>query len=204
VNYAGTAYVNILKINASNQTEFTNTATHVFNGPISATAGILPYGSAFPWMWVLNYTPISSTSGTNTAGVTNQQWIGSVWVPVTMTVTGVAYLIGTTGGTDKAIVALYDAAGTLLANSLTTGGGTTVGTGSTIQSLDFTATYTAKGPARYFVSVQYTGATAKIQTIPLGVGLTAVNARGTLTTPGATITVPTTFTADYAPVAALY
>lgn len=194
-NAAGTAYVNMIKVNASNQVEIPTT--------LNASAGIAAYGGAFPNAWALNYTPVATTTGTNSAAVTNQAFIGQVWVPVNQTFNGVAFLIGTTGGTDKAIVALYDSAGNLLANSTTTGSGTTVGTGSTIQSVPFTSSYAAKGPGSYFLSVQYSGQTAKIQTIPLGVGASAVQT-ATVAAPLATITVPTTFAANASPVASLY
>jgi hypothetical protein len=156
-------------------------------------------------IWAAGFVPSTLTTGTDTTGIANQQWIAPVWVPANTTINGVSYLIGTVGGTDKAIAALYNAAGTsLLANSTTVGSGTTVGSSGTMQALAFTTPYAATGPALYWITIQTNSTTAHIRTVPLGTGFTGVQAAGGAT-PAATITsVPTTFTAAYAPVAELY
>ncbi len=146
-------------------------------------------------------TTVAATSGTSTQGVANKQWISSLFIPANVTLTGLAFLIGTTGGTDKAIVSLYNNAGTLVANSTTASSGTTVGTAANLQSLDFTATYAAVGPARYWAAVQTNGTAAYVRTIPaycsLGPTTSQTNASAV---PAATITPVTTFTADIGPV----
>ena len=196
VNNAGTAYVNILKVNASDQVEIVTA--------MLPSGGVLPYGSSFPWMWALDYVPNTTTTGTSTNGVTAQQFVDAIRVPYTVTLTGISYLIGTVGGTDKAIVALYDSSGNLLANSTTTGSGTTVGTAATMQALAFTSQYVAKGPALYYASVQLSGATACVRTIPIGVGFTSATNTATTNAPMAAITVPTSFTANAGVICSLY
>jgi len=156
-------------------------------------------------IWAAGWPAATLTSGTDTTGIANQQWIAPVWVPCNTTLNGVSYLIGTVGGTDRAIAALYNAAGTtLLANSTTASGGTVVGTLATMQALAFTTPYAAVGPGLYWITIQTNSTTAHIRTVPLGTAFTGIQAAGGAT-PAATITsVPTTFTAAYAPVAELY
>jgi hypothetical protein len=190
VNAAGTGTVALIKANASNQVVLPNGV-----GPSS--------GAAYPWRWVSDYVPATSTTGNNTTVTANSQYVGPVLLETNATITGVSYLTGTTGGTDKVIVALYNDAGTLVANSTVTGSGTTVGSGSTLQAVAFSGTYAATGPARYWVSVQYSGNTAKLQTVPIGTAFCASSTNATAT-PAATITVPTSFNANVAPLASLY
>lgn len=140
----------------------------------------------------------SLTYGTDSTPVSGTVYVGELWVPANATITGVSYLIGSVGGTDKAIVALYSSAGAVLANSALAG--TTVGTTATYQQIAFTAPYAAVGPKQYFVSVSMNGTTARLRTIPAGGVVPATSATGVFGTL-ATITAPTTFTADTGPVA---
>lgn len=196
-NAAGTAYVEMLKVNASDQVEAPNA--------ILPTGGVTPIAGAPHGIWGANYPPATATSGTSTQGVANKQWISPVWVPANMTITGLAFLIGTTGGTDKSIVALYNNAGVLVANSSTTTSGTTVGTAANLQSCDFTTPYAAIGPARYWASVQLSGTTAFLRTIPANVSVAYVGSKTNATaTPATSITPPTSFTSDVGPVISLY
>lgn len=187
VNAAGTGTVSLIKADASNNVVF--------------PSGVAPSAGSYAGPWAANYGPVAATSGTSTQGVANKQWISSLFIPANVTLTGLAFLIGTTGGTDKAIVSLYDNAGNLVANSTTASGGTTVGTAANLQSLDFTSTYAAVGPAKYWASVQTNGTTAFVRTIPahcsLGPTTSQTNASAV---PKATITPVTTFTADVGPV----
>lgn len=220
LNAAGTGTVNLIKADGSDVVTLAANAaipTPTITSPtisaptitgaaaLAAGAHIAPgAGSALGGQfWGAGFEPQSSTAGNNTTGVANQQWISSVFVPCDMTVTGIAYLIGTTGGTDRAVAALYNAAGTLLGNSTTTSGGTVVGTGSTLQSLALTSQVPITGPATYLISVQTNGTTAKVVTVPLGIALTGINTAGT-TVPPSSITPPTQFNANQGIVATLY
>lgn len=173
-------------------------ATAFINGtggttPISAPSGIP------------NWPLTSATAGTDTAFANGTQFVTSIYVPFNMTLTGVSYLIGSVGGTDKVYAVLYDSAGTNLANSSLTGGGATVGTAATQQTLAFTSTYAAKGPGRFYVGISANGLTAKIRTVPAQLangifGGTVSQVHGTV----AAITAPTTFTADQSPIVFIY
>jgi hypothetical protein len=77
---------------------------------------------------------------------------------------GIAPHIGATGGTDKWIVALYDAGGKLLANS-NTNGTTVSSTAYAWQAEAFTSSYYAVGPAQYFGCVQSNGTAATLDLI---------------------------------------
>jgi hypothetical protein len=171
-------------------------------GSLTLSGGIAqavaPHGFA-------NWVPIAATSGTNTTPAADTHFLTSIFVPVNKTLTGVSYLIGTVGGTDKVYAALYDASGALLANSSVSGGGATVGTAAEQQTLAFTSTYAAVGPALYYVGVSMNGNTARIRTVPAfcsgGIYAGSVTqVHGTV----ATVVEPVTFTADKAPIVFLY
>lgn len=178
--------------------------TLVASGATTPTGGVAAAGgfTAHPYN-AHTWQPIAATSGTDTACTNGTAYCGSVRVIANMTITGIVYLIGSVGGTDKVIVSLHDSAGNLLANSALAGA--TVGTAANTQAVAFTAPYAAKGPATYFVAVTFNGTTAKFRTIPafcsggtIGNGVTQTF--GT----AASFTAPTTFTADKVPVAWLY
>jgi hypothetical protein len=91
--------------------------------------------------WAASGQPVLATAGTDTAGLADRLLVTKIFIPATTVITGLAYLIGSVGGTNKAVVSLYSASGTLLASSAVAG--TTVGTAANFQALDFTAPYTA-------------------------------------------------------------
>jgi len=152
-----------------------------------------------------NWINPTATSGTDTACANDTQFVTSVFVPVNKTLTGVTFLIGSVGGTDKVYVVLYDADGAVLANSSLTGGGATLGTAAQTQAVAFTATYASKGPRMYYVGVSVNGSTGKLRTVPAycSAGLFAGSVTQTHGTVAA-ITEPTTFTADKAPICFVY
>jgi len=154
--------------------------------------------------------PISLVPGdghnglTDTTGVAKQIWLAPVLIPYGTTLTGIAFLIGSVGGTDNACVAIYDGSGKLLAQSAAAG--VLVGTADTFQKIPFTATVSVVGPGLHFIAVQTNGTTAHIQTITAGVQVTGILAGagqtfGVFPTP---ITVPTTFTTAEGPVCSTY
>src|SRR6185369_10429374 len=59
--------------------------------------------------------PIATTTGTDTLGIATQVWLSEVRISQNTLITGISYLIGSVGGTDKAIAILYDANGNKLA-----------------------------------------------------------------------------------------
>lgn len=175
--------------------------------PTSAR-GDLPYKSVDGWALIASsqlgtrfatHVPIATTTGTDVTPVSGTRYTASVVVPHTATLTGVSYLIGSVGGTDKVIVELYDSAGTLQAQSAAAG--VTVGSSATIQQVPFTSTYVAE-PGVYFISVSVNGTTCRLRTIVLAETLTK-SATGTFGTPAA-LTPPTTFTTGVGPIASTY
>lgn len=150
--------------------------------------------------------------GTNTTDVI-QLWVTDIFVPVNRLITTVGVLQGGTATTDKILVAIYDAKGNLIASSAKAG--VALATANTFKelSLALDGNGNAKtslqlyGPAQYYIAVQGNGTAAgAIQTIPapyLDV-CAGVVAAGTFGTLPATITVPTTFTADSGPVVYVY
>ena len=107
---------------------------------------------------------IAATSGTDTACSDGTAYVGLVYVPMACTVTGIQYVVGSVGGTDKVIASLHDLAGAVLANSAVAGA--TVGTAAQVQQVAFTATYAITAPHYYWLGVTFNGTTAKFRTVP--------------------------------------
>jgi hypothetical protein len=118
--------------------------------------------------------------------------------------TGIACKIGSVGGTDKFIFELHDSTGVLVAT--TSLSGVTVGTANTWQKIAFSTPYLAAA-GTYWIAVQLNGTTARLAVLDapgLGsIGQYSGSATGTFGT-SASITPPTTYTADLAPAAVLY
>lgn len=104
--------------------------------------------------------------GTNSTVVAAELYCTELRMPNSKLLTGLAPHIGTTGGTDKWIVALYDSAGNLVANSAVAGA--TVGTANTWQATAFTAPYYVVGPGQYYGCVMSNGTTATLDTVTTG------------------------------------
>lgn len=150
----------------------------------------------------------SALTGLETAGTApsaaTEIYCSEVDIPYSMVLTGIASLNGTTVGTDKHWVILYDSGGKVLANSATAGA-TTSGA-STYQKFDFTSKFYAVGPNRYFACVGTNGTTDTIRH-----AITAVNdnilggaVTGQVFGTAAAVTVPSTFTTAKAPYVAVY
>jgi hypothetical protein len=169
-------------------------------GASTLTGGVVATSAGFS-----NWQPIAATSGTDTTPASGTQFVSTLWLPVNKTITGIAYLIGSVGGTDKVYAVLYSATGAVLANSSLTTNGATVGTAANIQTLDFVTPYAAVGPALYYVGISMNGTTARLRTVPAfcQAGILAGSVSQVHATVAA-ITVPSTFTADKAPVAFVY
>ncbi len=172
---------------------------------LDSTIGIAPYVTGSIKRYITYPALTSLTDGTDTACDNGGRYWCSVFVPVNVTLTGIGYLIGSVGGTDKVIAELKDSSGASLANSALAGA--TVGTLATFQEVAFTATIAVPGPAWYYLVLQFNGATAKFRTIPANLGVSQVaianTAAGTFGTLAA-ITPGTTFVAGKGPIAYTY
>lgn len=104
--------------------------------------------------------------GINSTVVAAELYCTEIRLPTSKLLTGLAPHIGTTGGTDKWIVALYDSGGNLIANSALAGA--TVGSGNAWQAEAFTAPYYAVGPGQYYGCVMSNGTTATLDTVTTG------------------------------------
>jgi hypothetical protein len=137
-------------------------------------------------------------------------YVGSIFVPANMTIIGIQFLHGTAvPGAQRCMVALYSAAGALVANS-TTAGTTLSGAASVTQRIAFTASYAAKGPAWYFIGMTFDTATANLfAVVPLnadaGNGVVGTIVTGLVfgTLPSS-ITPPATFQGAGIPIASPY
>lgn len=178
------------------QTELVSPAQIVGAGNTAANPG------------VIESVPIGSVAyasfGTATTLVSGTTYIIGVNIVGTRTLSGCAALANGTVGTNKLLCALYNSSGALVANSALAGA-TTSGA-NTFQVLAFTSTYQAIGPGKYYIVVQGNGATDGIRTVATStfLGRVTSSATGVFGTLPATITVPTTFTADVGPIAYLY
>lgn len=202
INAAGSGTVALIKADGSDVVTLPNGATIPAGKTLTMTGGVAPISAPSGFA---NWKPDTATSGTDTTPASGTQFVTSLWIPVNMTLTGVAYLIGSVGGTDKVYAVLYDSTGAVLANSSLTTNGATVGTAANIQTLAFTATYAAKGPGLFFVGISMNGNTARLRTVPAfcqaGIWAGSVSqTHGTV----AAITAPSTFTADKAGVIFVY
>src|SRR3954465_1348249 len=104
-----------------------------------------------------NWHPNTATAGTDTTPANGTQFVTSLFLPVGKLLTGVAFLIGSVGGTDKVYAVLYDGGGAVLASSSVATGGATVGTAANQQTLAFTATYQAIGGRMYYAGISING-----------------------------------------------
>jgi hypothetical protein len=184
-------------------------------GITTATGAIVMNGgyttpNLSPVIWAKGGSTVLATSGTDKACSNGARWWVEVDIPYNVTLTGVAYLVGSVGGTDSVVVQLHNSAGVEVATSKKTGAnhGAIVGTAAQFQSCPFyvgaSATpYTAIA-GKYYVSVQFNGTTAKFRTYPIpGSKFIANTVAGTWDTK-ADITPGTTFVADDGPIVMTY
>lgn len=127
-----------------------------------------------------------------------------IHLPHNETITGVGVLNAATCGTNKWIVAIFDSAGTALANSATAG--TLCSGTSAFQKIAFTAPVAVTGPRTLWIGVYADGGTDRYYAVPTLGQMSGLAGSVTGQTFGtvAAVTLPTTFTADKGPVAYIY
>lgn len=172
-------------------------------GTVTATGGVLGSTTA-PRTIYGAWIPSAFADATSTTPSATTVYLTQIKIPVNLTITGVQVLNAATCGTNKYVVALFNDAGTVLANSATAGvlcSGT-----SAYQQIPFTGTYAAVGPRTYWIGVYMNGTTDRFYTIPAlgqGMGLAGTVTGQTFGTV-ANVTLPTTFTAGSGVVATTY
>lgn len=142
--------------------------------------------------------------GTNTTN-TIALYCADLTVDGDFIATGIGVLNGATVTTDKGMVALYGVSGVLLAQS-TTAGASHVGANA-FQDYAFVPgkVYIPRG--EYYACYQPNGTTDTFHTIAASTFLNVLTEKltaGTFGTIPATITIPTTFTADVGPISYIY
>jgi hypothetical protein len=182
----------------------TQPANKVSTGPGGRgdVASVVVGPSNYPYLWVLEQGPLSTTTpGTDAACTSGTFYAGAVRVPATATFTGATNLIGSVGGTDKVIYYLWDSAGLVIA--YTALAGVTVGTAATMQTrIPFVEPVLVDGPCLLYAGCIFNGTTAKFRAHAIG-NAPAFSSTGTFGT-NASLVTAATFTADKAPVMGLY
>jgi hypothetical protein len=163
-----------------------------------------------PVIWAKGGATVTAATGADSACTNGRRYWVEVDIPYNVTLTGIAYLIGSVGGTDSVVVQLCNSAGVEVATSKTTGvtHGAIVGTTATFQSCPFavgaTPTTYAAIAGKYYAVVQFNGTTAKFRTYPIaGCKFITGSALGTWNTQ-ANITPGTTYTAGKGPILMTY
>lgn len=173
---------------------------------VANTAGTIT-SSALAGFYGGGWNPAAATSGTDTTPAEKKLFVTSLFLPANKTIKGIGYLVGSVGGTNKAVAGLWNSAGTLLAHSSETTEGTLVGTAAEKQELPLTAEYKAVGPGMYFIGVTMNGNTARLRCIPKNTaGENVLSEEITLAAKNvlANITAPTAFKEDKGPIGWIY
>lgn len=181
-----------------------------FSSAITPSAGIVTAnGISSPRLCHTGGVPaILTTSGTNTANNTaGMMYLAEIFVPCNVSTTGAAVFNGTAvaGNCKYALfsVAANGTSGTRVAVTTSTA---TAGT-TAYQTVAWTGGPIAiTGPATYFIGTIYDDTTHDLRGHVLGKFATGTVGSLTYATDStfATLTVPTTFTADLGPIASLY
>lgn len=201
INAKGTGTIGIGSVSTG---AVTITPATTVTGAITPTGGVAAAGgfAVSPRNIHTGDVPaMASTDGTNATPSATETYISEVFVPANCTLTGIAIFNGATVGTDKHFVALANSSGTVVAAS--NAAGTTTSGADAYQRVPFTGTYAAKGPATYYVCLQMNGTTDRYNAHPVG-NFGASKGTGTVFGTLASVTAPTTFTADLGPIASLY
>ena len=145
---------------------------------------------------------LNSSSGGSVAMVAGTIYWAAVPVLWNVTLTGLIFTTGGVGLTDNWIGALYNSAGTLLANSALAGIAAPAAT--TKKAFPFTGTLAVTGPAVYYIALQSNGTTAKFLGFNNAIeGFVTGNVTGAFGTLPS-ITPGTTYGANLGPFASTY
>jgi hypothetical protein len=179
------------------------TGTFTPAGAIVPTGGIAPPGSALKTRYS-TWAPEVVTNATSATPAATSVYMAQIYVPYNMTLTGIGVLNAATVGTNKYVVAIFNDAGTALANSATAG--VLTAGASAYQQVAFTSTVAVLGPKTYWVGVYVNGTTDRYYAQPTLAQAHGLAGEVTGQTFGtvANVTLPTTFTADKGPVAYVY
>lgn len=142
----------------------------------------------------------SATMGTDSTPVTTETYIVEIYIPVNGNYTGVAILNGSAAAGNVRI-SMADSTGAPIAAALTA---STAQSGTAAyQKIPFAAVWSAKGPGKYFILVQFNNTSARFRTHAVG-NFGAAKKTGETFGTFTAVTPPTTFTADLGPVCDVY
>jgi hypothetical protein len=198
VNAKGTGTIGIGSVSTG---AVTITPATTVTGAITPTGGVAAAGgfsASCRNIAVGGLVPAVSTDFTNSTPVITETYISEIFVPANCSATGIAVFNGS-DVTGNMNVGLANSSGALVAESADTAGSGT----DAYQRIPFTAPYAAKGPATYYILVQYSSGTARYNSPPLGSFGASVKTGETFGT-FTTVTPPTTFTANVGNIASLY
>lgn len=205
----------------------TCTASAQYSLPVINTGSIAGVGAGEVWdcvagYWtmgtpqanrdypIVNFTTLAVPNSIVTAGSTThvdgKTFFSKLHVPYNAKLTGACWLNGATITTDNTIVILWDADGTVIANSALTGYVDSGGTASGYSCTPFLSTVLVYGPNTYWIGVQTKGTTDNILTYVTGgapTGYATGSKTGTFGTVTA-ITPTTTFTTAVGPLMMTY
>ena len=178
-------------------------STLAVTGAITPTGGVAAAGgfSASPrGLHTGQHAAYVSTDGNDSTPSITETYVSEIFVPANCTITGIALFNGS-DVTGNVTVGLADSTGAPIAaakSASTAGSGT-----DAYQLVPFATPYAAKGPATYYIQVQYSSATARYNTHTLGTHGVLVQtgqSYGTLTS----FTPPTTFVTNVGNICGLY
>lgn len=171
-------------------------------GVLSAFGGYQPIQAVSPRLCHSGNRPVfAAADGTDTTPVVTETYIAEVYVPVNMTVTGVAILNGTAVAGNIG-VAIANSSGTVLAS--TSAAGVAASGTAAFQRVPFSAAARIKGPGTYYILLQSNNTAYRFRSHPVVADFGASKKTGETFGTWTTITPPTTFTAGQGPIASLY
>jgi hypothetical protein len=135
-------------------------------GIAPGAAGLVPYTAGFTsFATGGSANLINSSSGASGPTVSGTFYYAALFIPVTVTLTGVIACTGTAGGSDSWIVALWPGAGgAALAWSALSG--IAAPAANTKKAFPFTGQVTVPGPGVYIIGIQSNGTHDKILVFP--------------------------------------
>lgn len=142
--------------------------------------------------------PKTTTEGTDTTPATTETYIAAIFVPINHRSTGFQLLNGSAVA-GNVTAHLYDSDGKPMASSASTAQSGT----AALQSFAWSAVQTLKGPAVYYVGVQFDSTSARFRTHIIG-SFGASKKTGETYGTATAITAPTTFTTGQGPIGSLY
>jgi hypothetical protein len=192
-----------------NLTKFTGAEETLFD--TNAPAGQQPASGAMTLLQIgLAISFLTQNLAAGKTMVAGTRYYTNVTVDAPFLATGIAVLLGATGGTDKWTAELFTSAGILVATT-DFATGITAGVAATWQQLPF-GTLAAPTPVQlaagnYLISLQSNGTTAKFAAYNAPVapqGMINGSQAGVFSTQAALSPVSTTYTANLGPIAMLY